>query len=92
MQQYHLHVWVGHSNTRWAVVDKDLRLLPELQKRVSWPVLLDELRNISDETWSCFFIARYMSKAEAINLGREIAKLIGDVFLELEPLYLITVT
>ena len=92
MRQHHLHLWIGHSDTRWAVVGEELGLLPTLHKRISWPEMLDELRGVPDGTWSCLFAARYIPKTEAIALGRGIAEIIGDVFLELEPVYLVTVS
>ena len=90
MQEYHLHLWIGHSDTKWETVGEELGLLPTLQKRISWSGMVNELKDVPDETWSCMFVARFIPKAEAIALSGEVAQLIGDVFLELELVYLVT--
>ena len=86
--EHHLDVWMGHTRERWAITGDALELWPSRQPRISWREALDTMRRVPDDTWSCVYVARFMPKAEAIAMGGDIAGLIGDVFQELEPVYL----
>jgi hypothetical protein len=92
MRENELHLWIGHAGTTWAPAGEQLGRLPALGERVAWPEMLEGLRSVPDERWSCFSVRRHIPAERAMGLAGEVSAVIAGAFLALEPLYVLSVS